>query len=142
MHRILELRRIVLVLTGLVFLVIATASSLAPQFMAEPLGYALDNPSALNEFRAIYVGLWLAHTVIFFWAAWRSDLLYLGDVAGILLLGQVVGRVFSLAVDGLPDLSILPPAAAELIGFVLIFAFRPGRSSSDSSPDEAQSRAA
>ena len=125
MARRLEARRIVLALTGLVFLFIAGASLLNPHAMARPLGYTLENTTALNEFRAIYVGLWLAHVVIFFWAAWRVDVVYLGDVAGLLLLGQVIGRALSLAIDGIPEMSIAPAATAEALGTILVFALRP-----------------
>lgn len=125
MSRILHARRFVLAVTGLVFLLIAAGSLLNPHAMAEPLGYSLTSSTALNEFRAIYVGLWAVHTVIFTWAAWRIEHLALGDVCGLLLLGQVVGRLVSVLLDGLPQPSIAAPAAAELVGALLVFTLRP-----------------
>ena len=53
-------RRVLLALTALVFLGVAVGSLVAPHEMAAGLGYRLDNVDALNEFRAVYVGMWLA----------------------------------------------------------------------------------
>ena len=47
----LKIRRIVLAITGLVFLLIAIASLAAPSRMAESMGYVLGGVAALNEFR-------------------------------------------------------------------------------------------
>lgn len=118
-------RRILLVVTGLVFLGIAAGSLLAPATMAEPFEWTLEHPNSLNEFRAIYVGLWLAHAVLFFWAARRNDLPVLGDVAALLLAGQVVGRLVSLLLDGLPDGRLLGPALAESLGALGLLLTRP-----------------
>lgn len=123
--RILIARRVVLLLTALAFLAIAIGSLVAPQPMAEPLGYRLDTVNALNEFRAIYVGLWLAHALILAWAAWRIERLVLGDVGGILVLGQVVGRILSLLIDGAPGPELLGPALSETAGGLLILGLRP-----------------
>jgi Domain of unknown function (DUF4345) len=123
--RILRYRRAVLALTAVVFLGIAVASLAAPQRMAEPFDYRLETSNALSEFRAIYVGLWLAHAVVLAWAAWRIDLVHLGDVAALLVLGQVVGRLASLVIDGAPDLRLAPVALAELLGGTLLLVLRP-----------------
>ena len=126
-------RQVVLAVTAVVFAGIALASIVAPQTMADPLGYTLSNTNALNEFRAIYVGLWLAHAVVLIWAARRIDLIYLGDVAGILILGQVVGRLLSLGLDGIPDERMAPIAFAEFIGAALILGLR-GRTAQGHEP--------
>ena len=125
MSRVLQARRFVLAAAALVFLGIAIGSVVAPRTMAEPFDYELATANALNEFRAVYVGLWLAHAVVLGWAAWRIDVRVLGDVGGLLILGQVVGRLVSLALDGAPDGRIVVPAVAELVGGVLILALRP-----------------
>jgi hypothetical protein len=123
--RILAARRALLILAALVFLAIAVASLVAPQQMAKPFDYRLATPNSLSEYRAIYVGLWLAHAVVLSWAAWRIDLLHLGDVAGILILGQVVGRGASLLLDGMPDARLAPVAFAELAAGCLLLVLRP-----------------
>jgi di/tricarboxylate transporter len=120
-------RRALLVLAGLVFVGIALASLLAPHEMADGLGYSLASTDALNEFRAVYVGLWLATAVLFFTAAWRADQALLGDMAALLILGQVFGRVLSLALDGSPSARIWPMFFVEAIGGLAILFVRPGR---------------
>jgi ABC-type thiamin/hydroxymethylpyrimidine transport system permease subunit len=118
-------RRILLALVALVFAAIAIGSLVAPHEMAEGLGYTLANTDALNEFRAIYVGLWLATAAIFVLAARRVENALLGDVCALLLLGQVVGRVASLLIDGAPSQRIWPIFAVELIGGLALLAVRP-----------------
>jgi hypothetical protein len=122
---VLAARRVVLGLAALTFAAIAVGSLVAPRQMAQPFDYVLDTTNALSEFRAIYVGLWLAHVFVLAWAALRIDLAYLGDVAGVLVLGQVAGRLVGIAIDGLPDLRLAPPAVAELVAGSLILLLRP-----------------
>jgi hypothetical protein len=122
--RALAARRALLGLAALVFAGIAAASLLAPRQMAAPFDYSLATINALNEYRAIYVGLWLAHAIVLIWAAWRIDLVHLGDAAAILILGQVAGRLTSVAIDGLPDARLAAPAVAELLSGLLILLLR------------------
>lgn len=63
----------VLGLTALVFLGIALASLVRPHVMAEGVGYRLDSVDALSEFRAIYVGLWVATAVVLLVALARVE---------------------------------------------------------------------
>jgi len=122
-------RRIILGLAALVFAAVAFGSLVAPQKLAEGFGYTLANTDALNEFRAIYVGLWLATAAIFALAARRVENALLGDVCALLLLGQVAGRISSLLLDGTPSERIWPMFVAELLGGVALLAIRPsGRS--------------
>jgi hypothetical protein len=121
-------RRVLLGLTGLVFAGIAVASLLAPDTMAAGLGYTLGNVDARSEYRAIYVGLWLAQTVVCVMAARHVHDARLGDVVGILVLGQAVGRLISVGLDGeLPGAKLMPTAIVELVGGIAILAVRPGR---------------
>jgi hypothetical protein len=120
-------RRVVLVLAALIFLGVAIGSLLVPDKMAEPFGYRLDTVNGLSEFRAIYVGLWLAQVVIFVWAAWRVRTVWLGDVCAILIGGQVLGRLLSLVLDGAPDQRLIPMALIEAVGAVALAAARPGQ---------------
>lgn len=122
-----RLRQILLALTALVFLGIAAGSLVAPHRMARDLGYTLDSTDALNEFRAIYVGLWLAKAAFFLTAARRAaDLPILGDLGAVLLLGQTVGRVSSLILDGLPARPMVwTVLLVEALGGVLLLLLRP-----------------
>lgn len=121
----LKMRRMVLYFIAGVFFIIAIASLVIPHEMAKPLGYELTNLNALNEFRAIYVGLWLAHVLIFVIAARNIHQVVLGDVCGVLIGGQVVGRLIGLVIDGAPTADLLPVAIAEAVGAILLFVLRP-----------------
>ena len=122
-------RRTILGLAALVFAAVAFGSLTAPQKMAEGLGYSLANADGLNEFRAIYVGLWLATAALLALAARRVENALLGDVCALLLLGRVAGRVASLVLDGPPSERIWPMFAVELLAGVALLAIRPsGRS--------------
>ncbi len=123
--RTLAARRAILAVSALTFAAIAVASLIDPHGAAATFDYRLETTNSLSEHRAVYVGLWLAHVVVLGWAAYRVDLLHLGDVAGLLILGQVVGRVLSLLLDGLPDIRIAPVAVAELAAGCLLFVTRP-----------------
>lgn len=96
-------RQALLGLTAAAFALIAIVSLLAPRRMAEGLGYSLQNIDALSEFRAVYVGLWLATAVLLVVALRRVRVARLGDLCAILVLGQTTGRVVSLILDGIPS---------------------------------------
>jgi hypothetical protein len=112
-------------LIGVVFLAIAVASLLAPDVMAAQLGYRLDNVDARNEYRAIYVGLWLATAAYFGVAAARVAQPILGDLGALLILGQTFGRLISLVLDGMPTANIWPPFLIEAVGGLAVLALRP-----------------
>ncbi len=120
-------RQVLLAVTALIFLGIAAGSLVAPHRMARDLGYTLDNVDALNEFRAIYVGLWLAKAAFFVVAARRAaDLPLLGDLGGMLLLGQTVGRLSSLILDGLPARPMIwTVLLVEAAGGIVVLLLRP-----------------
>jgi hypothetical protein len=122
-------RQAVLGVTALVFTGIALASALAPHTMAAGLGYTLDNVDALNEFRAIYVGLWLATAALLIIALRRIDEPLLGDVAAMLVLGQTGGRLLSLLLDGTPSMRIWPFFILEAIGGLVLLIVRPSKAS-------------
>ncbi len=118
-------RRIALGGAALVYLYVAVGSLLWAESFAEPFDYTLATVNAKNEWTAIYVGLWVFHAVIFTWAIVRIDLVVLGDVCGLLVLGQVAGRLLSFGLHGLPDARLLPPIIGEIVGAVLILSLRP-----------------
>jgi hypothetical protein len=117
-------RKIVLIAPILVFAGIAVASLVRPHFMAAGLGLRLDNVDALSEYRAIYVGLWLAHVMVLVVALRRLREPIFGDLVAVLILGQVVGRILSLAIDGMPA-KVLPTFAAEAASGLAILLVRP-----------------
>jgi hypothetical protein len=115
-----------------VFLGIAIGSLFWPAFMAEGLSYHVESIDARNEFRAVYVGLWLAHVGILGLGAVRIDRSYLGDIAAVLILGQVSGRVVSILLDGFPSSRMLAMLLLESLGGLAILIVRP----SEASPPE------
>jgi hypothetical protein len=122
-------RGILLGLTALVFIGIAAGSLLAPHKMAAGLGYTLDNVDALNEFRAIYVGLWLATAALMIVALRRIEEPLLGDLGALLILGQTAGRILSLVLDGTPSARIWPVFILEAIGGLALLVVRPSEMS-------------
>lgn len=95
--------------------------------MARGLGYSLDSIDARSEFRAIYVGLWLATAFLMLVALIRVHQAVLGDMCAILVLGQVVGRIVSLGLDGMPSARIWPMFVLEALGAVALLVVRPSR---------------
>ena len=118
-------RRTILILSALVFFAIALGSLVIPHTVAAQLGYTLNNVDALNEFRAVYVGVWVATGILLITAARRIDLPLIGDLGALLILGQTFGRTISIALDGLPGEKIWPIFALELLGGVAILVVRP-----------------
>jgi len=120
-----RVRRTLFTLSGLVFVAIALGSLLAPHEMAAGLGYTLGNVDALSEFRAVYVGLWLAIAVLLVVAGSRVQPALVGDLGALLILGQSVGRLLSLALDGPPTSRIWPMFALETLAGIALLLVRP-----------------
>lgn len=124
-----RVRQVLLGLVALVFTGIAVASLVAPHTMAEGLGYSLTSVDALSEFRAIYVGLWLATALLLVIALRRIQEALLGDLGALLVLGQTFGRLLSLALDGVPSGRVWPMLVLEAIGGLALLVVRPSQRS-------------
>ena len=118
-------RQILLGLTAFVFAGIAVTSLFAPHKMAEGLGYSLDSVDALSEFRAVYVGVWLATAALLIVALRRVQEAILGDLCAILVLGQTGGRMVSLLLDGVPSGKVWPMFVLEAVGGLTLLIVRP-----------------
>lgn len=118
-------RTVILIIIAVVFLLIAVANIFIPHKMAEPIGYKLDNNDAKNEYRAIYIGLWIAHSLLFFIASYKNDTPLIGDLGALLLLGQPFGRIISILMDGLPGKQMWSFFFIELIGGLAVLIVRP-----------------
>jgi hypothetical protein len=129
-------RQILLGLTAAVFVAIAIASLIAPKAMAQGLGYSLLSVDALSEFRAIYVGLWLATAVLFVVAIRRVHVALLGDLCAILLLGQTGGRIMSLLLDGIPSQKVWPIFLLEAVGGIALLVIRPSEATATGARDQ------
>ena len=120
-----KVRQILLGLTAVVFASIAVLSLLMPHTMAEGLGYTLSGVDALNEFRAIYVGLWFSTAVLLVVALRRIHEPVLGDLGALLVLGQTGGRILSVLLDGMPSARVWPIFVLEAIGGLALLIVRP-----------------
>ena len=119
------LRRILLSITALIFIVIAVQGVFAPEQMAAGLGYILNGPNGYSEFYAIYFGVWLATAALAILAAVRVRQSLIGDLVAMFVLAQPVGRLFALAQFGLPQGLLLVMFALEAVGGLLILCVRP-----------------
>jgi hypothetical protein len=118
-------RRTLLVLTGLVFIVIAVRAVFAPEQMASRLGYVLTGSNGYSEFYAIYLGVWLATAALAILAAFRIRQPLIGDVVAMFVLAQPIGRLFALVTYGPPEHVLLAMFALEAVGGLLILSARP-----------------
>jgi hypothetical protein len=118
-------RQVLLGVTAAVFAGLAIHALVDPHGTAAHIGYRLDNPDAMSEFRAIYVGLWLATAALLVVALRRVDEPILGDLGALLVAGQVFGRVVSLVLDGPPTARLWPIAGLEAVGAAALFLVRP-----------------
>ncbi|MBI4852732.1 MAG: DUF4345 domain-containing protein [Acidobacteria bacterium] len=118
-------RQTILVISAIVFIVIAIGSLFKPHLMASQLGYVLNNVDALSEFRAVYVGIWFATAILLIVAAKRINFPLIADLGALLILGQTFGRIISIAIDGFPSEKIWPVLILELVGGMAILLIRP-----------------
>lgn len=105
------------------FVLIAVLAVLRPEQLL--LGRHLDDIDDRSEFRAIYLGLWLATAAQLLIAARRIREPLLGDLGALLILGQVFGRLVSLSADGVPGPRVWTIFALELVGGAAILLVRP-----------------
>jgi hypothetical protein len=118
------LRRLSLALSGMTFAGIGVLAFAMPHTVARVYGFTLEGTDGLNEFRAIYTGFWLSLGIGMVTAARRQDVPLLGDVCGVMLLLQALGRAASFAVDGRPGWPFVAAFVAELGSALTILAPR------------------
>jgi hypothetical protein len=121
---------------GLV-LVLGLSSLFNPTFTARLLGFAIVAPRGLSEVRATYGALFVTMAALVLWALPlrpRSGLAL--RVLGLLWAGVAVGRLASMAIDGLPTLgNLVALVVAVAIAFALVWA------SYETPPTPAEARA-
>ncbi|HYE40484.1 MAG TPA: DUF4345 family protein [Ramlibacter sp.] len=119
------LRRICLVLTALVFALIAGRAAIAPDRLAHGLGYTLAAPNGYSEIFAVYVGVWLATAWLAIAAARRVKDAWLGDLVALFVLSQPAARAVAALSWGLPTGTLLFMFAVEAVGGALLLLVRP-----------------
>lgn len=125
------LRRSLLYLTALTFIVIAGRAVMAPEPMAAGLGYTLAGANGYSEFHAIYLGVWVATAFLAILAGIRVRQPLLGDLVAMFVLAQPAGRLFALVQFGPPEGFLLAMFALETLGGLLILGVRPSRDEED-----------
>jgi Domain of unknown function (DUF4345) len=114
----LWIREIVL-LNAVVFLAFGAAFLLFPAALAGHVDIELSSPSALADLRAMYGGLSLAVGALFALGLRRAD--WLAPSVFLVALssaGLALGRVYSIAVAGVPSALVLALLATEVVSFV------------------------
>lgn len=119
------IRKAILFGDGLAFLLIAIGVLFSTEKAAYLYGYTLNGIDGHNEFRAVYIGLWIGLTILFFTAVRKIDLPVLGDIALVMVLLQSLGRVLSFVMDGIPDKRFIFVFFIEFVSSVIGLMMRP-----------------
>ncbi len=112
--------RLTLLGAGLTMLVVGALHLFAPQMMVESAQIVLSTPSHLHVIRSVYGGAYIGIAALFLLGAWRPAYQRSSLVAlAILFTGFACGRLFSIAMDGLPVQLYLRVLAVEIVFAVL-----------------------
>lgn len=112
--------QICLAVAGLAFLIVGIGHLIVPLTMVEPMNIQLRGTNAFNEIRANYGGMHSLMGVYFLLGVFvtKSREAALVTLA-IFTSGLVLGRLVSVAVDGVPGTFIWLMLVGELIGAVI-----------------------
>lgn len=111
--------RVVLILLGALWLVVAALGLLRPDSVADLVDFQLGSALARLEVRAFYGGLSLAIGALHLAAATRTAWLLPGTVAaGTLMAGIAGGRVLALVIDGYAGVRAYGFLSLELVSLL------------------------
>jgi hypothetical protein len=115
--------RILLLVSGTVLVLIGAMVVLAPSSFFAGNGVVLSpNPNLLSEIRAPG-GLLLLAGLLILWGAFRAGFVQSALALSILVYGSYgCSRLFSMAVDGIPQASLVGAATIELLLAILCLA--------------------
>lgn len=104
-----------------IFAVVAVLAALSPEVLFDPITVDLGvDPAGRAEIRAAYLGLFGTAAAGFGLGSWRAPWRRPATIAAVLVLGGfVAGRLFSLAVDGVPNAIAWAMIAAEATGLLI-----------------------
>lgn len=130
----------VLGLSGLAILATGVVGLTDPQALFTPLGLEIEGVDARNEIRAAYGGMHIGIGVLLLVGAARASLRRAALWVGLAFMGGLtLGRLVSLAVDGMPGAFVfrlwIPEAVAAAAAAILLA--RPASSGHDSSDEAA-----
>jgi magnesium-transporting ATPase (P-type) len=89
-------RQVLLGATCLTFVFFALWAILKPNSLANTLGYELNNNNAISEFNAIYIGVFMAQSLLCVLAFVRIDDAMIGNLVAVFLLSQPLGRIIAM----------------------------------------------
>ncbi len=99
--------KLLLLITGIVFLGYGLLCAIAPAYPAEFIGYHLDFGGTTVEVVAMYGGLQIGLGITYIVAAAKSDFTVQGLKLLLIILGSVaIGRFFGLIVHGVDGYNI------------------------------------
>ena len=112
--------RIFLFITGAIFLIVGLRALVDPvHAVAEYFGFVVQGVDGLNQLRASAGGVTVLCGAYMIASCFREKWTYAAlAVTALVLGGLVLGRIVSLAIDGLPDAKIYTSFALELFGLV------------------------
>ncbi len=109
-----RITQVFLALMGLAFSKTGLESLIDPQAVVANVGIVLDNASAASSMRAVYGGMHLVFGLFCFYGVFKKPF---GPLLLITLytIGFTIGRLTSIAADGLPNEFVITWLATEII---------------------------
>jgi len=107
-------------LVGVIFAVVGVIALFVPHVLFDPIGVSVTTASGLAEIRAAYGSFFLCSAGLFWMGSMRAELRRTSLTwACMVLTGFVVGRLISLAIDGMPNGVAMASMGAEIIGAIV-----------------------
>lgn len=119
------IRQILLATAAAVFIAFALWAVVKPHALAALLDYQLTTTNALNEFHAIYVGIFLAQAVLCAVACYAVQTAVLGNLAALFLLAQPFGRLVASLRWGWPHGAMLALFMVEILSGTALLLIQP-----------------
>lgn len=114
------MKKIVLFGAGLTMLVVGSLHLFAPQMMMKEPGIELTTINHLHVIRAAYGGAYLGFAALFLLGAVNPNFSRFSLVAiALVFSGIALGRIFSIAMDGLPVPRYLGVLSVEIFFTIL-----------------------
>ncbi len=126
----LRVRQGLLTLLGIALLAVAGFNFLDPVGSAEAAGLQFASLTGLNEYRAVYTGMFGGLGVGALIAARNPENLLLGDMVALAVVGEAIARMSSIAIDGYPGPTTILLLASELTPLAVLLA-RPSQPAVD-----------
>ena len=119
------IRQILLAATGGIFIFFALWAVIKPESLASSLGYELKTKNAISEFHAIYVGVFIAQSLLCALAFIRVEDAMIGNLVAVFLLSQPLGRFIASIRSGLPSGFLMMLFIMELAGGLILLGVQP-----------------